>query len=154
MGYRIVPITLREAQAFVDANHRHNSAPRGNKFSLGLMDDQLIGVAIVGRPIARGADNGLTAEILRVCVLDGKKNANSMLYGACCRVCRAMGYEAVITYTLPTESGASLRAAGFIQDGMTTHKKGWDTPSRPRTGPEKNPIGVKIRWKKEVSNGK
>ncbi len=148
---RIVPITLREAQAFVDAHHRHNSAPRGNKFSLGLKDaDDLIGVAIVGRPIARGADDGLTAEILRVCVLEGHRNANSMLYGACCRVCKATGYDTVITYTLPEETGASLKAAGFQEDGMTTHKQGWDTPSRPRSGPEKNPIGPKRRWRKEL----
>lgn len=147
-GLTVTPVTLRQAQAFVDENHRHNSAPRGHKFSIGLeASGGLIGVAIVGRPVAREYDDGKTAEVLRVCVLEGHPNANSKLYGACCRACKAMGYEKVITYTLPEEGGASLRASGFTVDGRAKKRsKGWDTPSRPRTEPEKYPKGQKIRW--------
>lgn len=105
----LTPITLRQAQAFVNEHHRHNIAPRGHKFSIGLEKDGiLIGVCIVGRPIARYSDDGKTAEVLRVCVLEGNPNANSKLYGAAVRACKAMGYTKIITYTLPEEGGASL----------------------------------------------
>lgn len=142
------PVTLKEAQAFVNAHHRHNVAPHGHKFSIGLMKDGiLIGVCIVGRPIARHNDDGKTAEVLRVCVLEGNRNANSKLYGAAVRACKAMGYTKVITYTLPEEGGASLRAAGFTAEGTTKERpKGWDTPSRRRDPLERYPEGQKIRW--------
>ncbi len=144
----LTPITLSQAQAFVNEHHRHNIAPHGHKFSIGLEKNGiLIGVCIVGRPIARYNDDGKTAEILRVCVLEGNPNANSKLYGAAVRACKAMGYTKVITYTLPEESGASLRAAGFIIEGKTSKRsKGWDTPSRHRETLEKYPYGQKIRW--------
>lgn len=74
----------------------------------------LVGVAMVGRPVARAFDNGLCAEINRTCT-DGARNANSKLYGACAQACKAMGYERVITYTQADEDGASLRAAGFVR---------------------------------------
>lgn len=143
----LVPVTLTQAQQFVGLNHRHNAAPQGHRFSIGLQEDgELIGVAIVGRPIARLLDDGWTAEITRVCVLPGRKNANSMLYGASVRAAKAMGYRKVIIYTLPEESGSSLRAAGFRQDGVTTmHKTGWSTPARHRDN-NGYPIGQKIRW--------
>ena len=144
----LTPITLAEAQLFVNLHHRHNKAPHGHKFSIGLEKDGiLIGVCIVGRPIARHNDDGLTAEVLRVCVLEGNPNANSMLYGAAVRASKAMGYTKIITYTLPEESGSSLLAAGFVAEGVTKERpKGWDTPSRHRKLPEKYPDGRKIRW--------
>src|SRR5690242_8265760 len=107
------PVTLREAAAYVTEHHRHSVAPRGHKFSIGLeRDGELIGVAMVGRPIARHSDDGYTAEVLRVCT-DGTRNACSLLYGACRRAAVAMGYRRVITYTREDESGASLKASGF-----------------------------------------
>lgn len=143
----LVPITLRKAQEFVSEYHRHNVAPQGHKFSIGLSyGGDLIGVCIVGRPVARHADDGFTAEILRVCVKEGYKNANSKLYGAAVRACKAMGYKRVLTYTLPSESGSSLRAVGFIADGVTQNMAGWDRPKRQRKTLEKYPVGVKIRW--------
>ena len=145
------PITLRAAREFVREHHRHNDPPTGHKFSIGLTEqDELIGVVIVGQPIARHQCDGYTAEIVRCCVLDGKRNANSRLYAAAVRAARAMGYLRVITYTLPEESGASLKGAGFHIDGVTrTNPTGWDMPSRPRNTPEKYPAGPKIRWVKE-----
>ena len=141
------PITLREAQSFVTRYHRHNAAPQGHKFSIGLSlaSGELIGVIIVGRPLSRMLDDGFTAEITRVCVLDGYFNANSILYGAGVRVCKAMGYRKIITYTLPHESGSSLKAVGFLKDG-TTNGKSWDRPGRPRKKLNKFPEGVKNRW--------
>lgn len=144
----LTPITLKQAQQFVNSHHRHNIAPCGHKFSIGLEKDGiLIGVCIVGRPIARNNDDGKTAEVLRVCVLEGNPNANSKLYGAAVRACKAMGYTKVITYTLPEEGGASLRAAGFVPEGKVKKRaNGWDTPARKRSLPDKYPEGEKIRW--------
>lgn len=142
------PITLRAAQGFVNENHRHNEAPQGHKFSIGLwIDDKLTGVVIVGRPIAKANDDGLTAELTRCCVLDGQMNANSLLYAAAWRAAKAMGYKRMITYTLPIESGSNLKAAGFIPVAHTrTSPKGWNTPRRQREVPDKYTKGEKIRW--------
>ncbi len=110
----LTPITLKEARHFVSLHHRHHGKPQGGKFAIGLSEsDEIIGVAIVGRPVARLLDNGYTAEVTRLCVLEGYHNACSMLYSACWRACRAMGYKKLITYILEWESGDSLRASGF-----------------------------------------
>lgn len=116
MTLRIVPVDLAEANEFVRKLHRHSRPVRGHKFAIGVMLDQvLVGVAITGRPVAPRLDDGIAAEITRVCT-DGTRNACSILYGACRRAARAMGHQPIYTYTLPNEGGASLRAAGFILD--------------------------------------
>ncbi|MDL2232156.1 hypothetical protein LJC63_01065 [Ruminococcaceae bacterium OttesenSCG-928-L11] len=144
----LCPITFKAAKMFVDEHHRHNSPPQGHKFSIGLMENgSLIGVVIVGNPVARKQCDGYTAEITRCCVLGSHRNANSKLYGAALRAARAMGYRRVLTYTLPSESGASLRAVGFIHDGLTGIGN-WNTPKRPRNMPLKYPEGRKNRWVK------
>ncbi len=115
MNFEIVPITLKVSKQFVKDLHRHNKPPVGHKFSIGLQaDGVLVGVVVVGRPIARHFDNGRTAEVNRTCT-DGTPNANSMLYGAAWRAAKAMGYTRLITYTQAEESGASLRAAGWVK---------------------------------------
>ena len=147
----LCPITLRAAQDFVREHHRHNEPASGHKFSIGLKDGgTLIGVVTVGQPIARHQCDGYTAEITRCCVLNSYPNANSRLYAAALRAARAMGYRRVLTYTLPEESGASLRAVGFKLDGMTRYNKnGWDMPGRPRKTLGRYPTGPKARWIKE-----
>ena len=111
MSLRIIPVTLEQANDFVRRLHRHNKPVVGSKFQIGASKGkQLVGVAITGRPVAPALDDGLTVEITRVCT-DGTKNAASMLYGACRKAARAMGYDRIFTYTLPEEGGASLRAA-------------------------------------------
>ena len=113
MTLRLEPIELRSANSFVARLHRHSKPVRGQKFSIAVTDGVVVhGVAIAGRPVARLLQNGLTIEILRVCT-DGARNACSILYGACCRAAAAMGYTLAVTYTLASESGASLRASGF-----------------------------------------
>lgn len=132
----IVPITLKTANEFINKYHRHHNATQGCKFAIGLQEDnQLIGVAISGRPVSRYLDDGFTLEINRVCTL-GHYNACSMLYGACCRIAKNMGYKKVITYILESENGASLKASGFTYDGIAggTHwtgvrNKGQDIPN-------------------------
>lgn len=153
----IRPITLRDANSFVAKHHRHNMPTAGHKYSIACYDgDRLCGVAIAGRPVARILDDGLTIEIMRVCT-DGTRNACSILYGACSRCAKEMGYKRVITYTLMSESGASLKAAGFEQKCINGGGYSWDAPSRPREetqltlfGEErKYPNELKIRWEKE-----
>src|SRR5260221_3806168 len=113
------PIFLYEANAFVRAHHRHHRPVPGAMFSVGVANENgLCGVAVASRPIARGFDDGVSAEITRCCT-DGTHNACSMLYAALRKALRALGYERIVTYTLPQEGGASLRAAGFRLDGQT-----------------------------------
>lgn len=138
---KIVPITLRAAQAFIAELHRHNKPPRGWKFGVGLQDDsgKLVGVATAGRPVARHLDDGLCLEINRTCT-DGTKNANSMLYGAIWRAGKAMGYKRCITYTQSDESGASLKAAGFRIVKKLEARKSWAESSGQSTV-KRDPVG-------------
>ncbi len=113
----IRPCTFRAASDYINANHRHHSATIGCKFAIAVYDgDKMVGVAVAGRPVSRCLDDGFTLEINRVCT-DGTKNACSMLYGACTRIARDMGYRKVITYILASEDGASVKAANFVCEG-------------------------------------
>ena len=101
----MIPISLKEANAFVAEHHRHHRPVTGHKFSLGCAHDgRLVGVAIVGRPVSRYLDNGRTLEVNRLCST-GEKNVCSFLYGAAARAAKALGYSRIITYTLDTEPG-------------------------------------------------
>lgn len=126
MKLTIVPLTFRAAASFVEQLHRHNKPPRGCKFCIGVCDEEgvLHGVAMVGRPIARTYDDGLTIEVNRTAT-DGFPNANSALYGAAWRIASAMGYRRMITYTQFDETGSSLRAAGMVRVRNLPARKGW-----------------------------
>jgi hypothetical protein len=138
----IIPINLNEANDFVRKHHRHHRPTVGHKFSVAVTDGKSVrGVAICGRPVARSLDDGLTLEVLRVCT-DGVRNGCSKLYGACRKAGHALGYQQVITYTLASESGSSLRAAGWRKDGEVNGRS-WDCPSRPR---QTELIADKVRW--------
>jgi hypothetical protein len=142
----LTPVTLRQAQEFVDRVHRHHDAPQGHRVSVGVADETglLRAVGVLGRPVARGADDGLTAEITRV-ASDGAPNACSMIYGALCRVAKALGYRRVITYTLKgVENGASLRASGWQLDGETSGGEWKRSDGKPRKNT--HPTTPKIRW--------
>lgn len=144
-GFEVVPVTFRQACAFVTKLHRHNKAPRGHKFSIGLeFDGVLVGVVMVGRPVARMLDDGRTAEVNRTCT-DGTPNANSMLYGAAWRAARAMGYRRAVTYTQASESGVSLRAAGWVRVAVLAPTPGWTRESRPREDHGADGI-PRMRW--------
>lgn len=141
------PITVRAASRFVAEHHRHHDSPRGAKFCLAAWSDgRLVGVAMVGRPVSRMLDNGLTAEVIRVAT-DGTRNACSFLYGASKRAAQAMGYRKVLTYTLIEESGASLKAVGWNRVGIAGGGS-WSRPSRPQT--DHHPLQQKIRWEVEL----
>ncbi|MCM1213445.1 MAG: hypothetical protein NC548_02875 [Lachnospiraceae bacterium] len=143
----LTPVSLAEANAFVAQHHRHHKPVVGHKFSIGCTaDGRLVGVAIVGRPVSRYLDNGLTLEVNRLCT-DGTKNACSMLYAAAWRAARAMGYLKIITYTLDTESGASLRAAGWTCAGLAGGKR-WTGSRRPAA--DLYPAQMKYRYEKSI----
>ena len=154
----IRPCKLRDANAYVAQHHRHNQPTNGHKFSVACYDgERLCGVAIAGRPVARKLDDGFTIEIYRVCT-DGTRNACSMLYSACARAAKAMGYRKVITYTLQSETGASVKAAGFKIACENAGGLSWDVPSRPREVEQitmfgtirKYPEEMKVRWEKKL----
>jgi hypothetical protein len=145
---RIVPLDLDEANAVIEQWHRHHKPVPGQKFAVGVMDgDRICGAAIVSRPVARKIDRQRILEITRVCT-DGTRNACSMLYGACRKAALAMGYQHVITYTLPEEGGASLRAAGFRFDGEAGGSgRMWGTrKGREQLAIGNDMIGGKWRW--------
>jgi len=146
-----IPITLREANDFVANFHRHNgrTARNGGKWAIGVSNGhELIGVAIVGNPLSATLMNGFTAEVLRVCVRDyAPKGTNSFLYSRCWRIWQIMGGTKLITYTLQTESGASLRGAGWKVVGQTKPHDAW---RRKKDNCKRNwqPIygQLKLRW--------
>lgn len=144
---RVVPTGRDEADAFIRRYHRHHPPSRGAKFFAAVANDSgVVGVAVVGRPVARMLDDGWTVEVTRCCT-DGTRNACSMLYAASWRAARALGYRKLITYTLPSEGGASLRAAGW-RVVAETKAESWHREARPRVDtmtPQR-----KLRW--EVSN--
>jgi len=137
----IVPIFQDEAFAFIEKHHRHHKKPVGSLFQVAVADwPNIVGVAVVGRPNARKMQDGFTVEVTRLCT-DGTPNACSMLYAACWRIAREMGYRKLITYILSSESGTSLRAAGWRLVGERGGGS-WNVPSRPRV--DKHPLQCKI----------
>lgn len=138
------PISREEAHAFIRAHHRHHAPPPGELWRHAVMDSEgvLRGVALVGRPVARALDDGLTCELTRMAT-DGAANACSMLYGAWRRAALAKGYRRGITYILAEETGSSLKAAGLVPL-WTVKGRSWDCPSRPRQ--DKHPTTDKKAW--------
>ena len=154
----MVPMTLRKANDFVAQHHRHNgrTARNGGKWSAGVaVDGRLVGVAIVGNPLSATLMDGWTAEVLRVCTIEpAPKGTCSMLYAACWRAWEAMGGRRMITYTLETESGASLRGAGWRVVGKTKPvKDGWRKDDHLNEKRTHSPVmlEVKNRWQKTAS---
>ena len=146
---KIIPITRDVAKQFVKNYHRHNKPVVGYKFAIGLkIGDELVGVGIAGRPVARALDNGETIEILRVCVKDGIPNGCSKLYARLVKISELMGYKSVITYTLPEESKSSLKAIGG-KIVAETRAESWFRVNRPR-GDQDIYNQSKIRW--ELTN--
>ena len=138
-----MPIKFRDACEYVRRHHRHHGPPVGHICSLAVAEgENIVGVVIIGRPVARYLDNGMTAEVTRCCT-DGTKNACSMLYAAAWRAVRALGYKKLITYILNTEKGTSLKAAGWKCLGECGGGS-WSCKSRPRI--DKHPEQKKIRF--------
>lgn len=144
---KVIPCTYKQAAEYVNRLHRHHKAPVGGKFCIAVSDGETIhGVAICGRPVSRYLDDGFNCEIVRVCT-DGTPNVCSMLYGACCRIAKHMGYINVYTYTLQSENGASLKASNFECEGIAggTHWTG------KRNKGQNLPHELKKRWRKKLN---
>jgi len=142
---KIRPCDYATAKAFVAENHRHNKPPPGHKFSIACYDEgKLVGVCMVGRPVGRFLDDGLTLEVNRCCT-DGTRNACSMLYGAAIRAAKALGYERLYTYTRESEPGTSLKASNWICEGKAGKQNGW-TGKRYIDSEQKKADELKIRW--------
>ena len=144
----IVPVTFKTACEFIKEHHRHHNPTVGCKFCIGLTDgEKIVGVAVCGRPVSRKLDDGTICEINRLCT-DGTYNACSMLYGACCRVAKEMGYKKIITYILKSENGASLKASNFTCEGIAggTHWTG------KRDKGQAIPKEMKTRWSRVLNN--
>lgn len=141
------PIGLKAANRFIEANHRHHKKVAGHKFSIcACKGEEIVGVAICGRPVSRYIDDGTVLEINRLCT-DGTRNACSLLYGACCRIAKAMGYRKIITYILESENGASLKASNFTCEGRAGGEI-WTGERRRDNGVPKE---KKTRWAKVLN---
>jgi len=148
MSLSAVPLKFEDAAAFVLEHHRHHTPPVGHKFSIGAISSSaLVGVVIVGRPVARRRDDGLTLEVTRLCT-NGHKNACSFLYGRAAKAAFALGYRRIGTYILKREEGTSLAAAGWKLIGETAGNS-WSVPSRPRT--DKHPIEPKLLFERSAA---
>ena len=144
---RLKPISLRDANEYVRKYHRHHKPVAGHKFSIGCeADGELVGVIIAGRPVSRYLDDGFTLEVTRLCT-NGEKNACSFLYGAAARAAAAMGYKRIITYTLESENGASLRASGWICQGKAGGLR-WTGKRQPKE--DQYPAQMKLRYEKQL----
>jgi hypothetical protein len=148
----IIPLTLREANEFVTKYHRHNKRCAGHKWSVGAIHKgKLVGVIIVGRPVSRKLDNRFTLEVNRNCVLDdAPKGTCSFLYSKAIKIWQSMGGKKIITYTLQTETGGSLKAVNFNKETKVQifkKNKGWTTRAN-RVWQEFQSI-PRIRWAKE-----
>jgi len=143
MKLALQPITFAEVQVFLRQWHAHHLPPQGWKFGLAVNDgSNVVGVITIGRPVARHLDNGWTLEVTRCCT-DGTPHVASKLYAAAWRATRALGYQRLVTYTLSTERGTSLRAAGYRLVGHTQGGS-WSCPSRPRV--DTHPLAQKHLW--------
>lgn len=157
---KAVPLTLKEASAFVDDFHRHHVATSGDKFRVGAeVNGKLVGVVQVGRPLSRYLDDGHTVEVTRLCT-DGTKDVCSFLYSRAARIAKELGYSKIITYILETEPGTSLLASGWHCEDPSCGGGSWSSPSRPRElvpaqtslfpVRQKYSTGKKQRWAKEL----
>ncbi len=147
---RIVPLTLAQANDLVARLHRHHKPVQGHRFSLGLeVNGEIVGAAIVGRPVSRGTPAYSVAEVTRL-VTDGTRNACSALYGACARVAREMGFDSIQTYILDSETGTSLRASGWELDGYTAGGDWNHSKQYAGTRRTDQPQDPKQRWVKRL----
>ena len=157
------PIELKQAQAFINQLHRHHAAAIRDKFRIAAKQPGggIVGVAQVGRPIARKLCDGYTLEVLRLCT-NGEKDVCSFLYSRCARIAREMGYKKIITYILESEPGTSLKASGWKREDENCGGATWANCKRSKEREkaqqttflevkQKYPEGVKKqRWAKEL----
>jgi len=147
----VIPMELKQANAFVYNFHRHHKPVQGHRFSIGCMDEMSVvrGVCIVGRPVARNTNAHDVLEVTRLCT-DGTKNACSFLYSAAARIGKAMGYKKIQTFILDSETGSSLLASGWHFELKTPGGQWIHTDGKPRRTDQ--PVCAKQRFGKALVN--
>ena len=150
MSLQVVPITYQEANAFIDKIHRHHPPVLRAKFCIGATKDgKLVGVLTAGRPVARKTCQVSVIEVTRLAT-DGTHNACSILYGAAARAAKAMGYSKIQTFILDIETGSSLKASGWVLDGVSAGGAWKRTDGQKRNN--LHPLNSKSRWAKDLKN--
>lgn len=147
------PISLKDANKFVHENHRHHGTVVGYKFALSIEENGKVkGVAICSRPVSRKLDDGLTLEVSRLCVVDFP-NGCSMLYSACARTAKEMGYKKIITYILQSETGTSLKASGWICEAENIGGTSWNSSGKmQRTTTKTDLFGTTVKYPNELKS--
>jgi hypothetical protein len=146
---KIIPVELKKANEFIESLHRHHKKAQGHRFSIGVeKDGVLVGVACVGRPVARNTNSNEVLEVTRLCT-DGTKNACSMLYSAAARIGKELGYKKIQTFILDSEPGISLKASGWGFDGVSSGGQWKHTDGKPRRTDQ--PTCPKHRYVKELN---
>ena len=148
----VTPCTITAARKYCAEHHRHLKKIRGGRFAVSAsVEGRRVGIGIVGNG-PRVWEGTTKAVIVRVAT-DGTYNACSIIYGALCRAARALGYTEVWTYTLPEEPGASLKAAGFADLGITDGGE-HDRPNQPKRRRKKaERPEPKRRWRRLLTGG-
>jgi len=150
-GLRLGDISFAEAREFIGMHHRHCDPPVGWKFGVAVLNGgEIVGVMTAGRPVSAALASQGCIEVNRVCVKDHRprelvRNACSMLYDYACREAFRRGYRRIVTYTLESERGTSLRAAGF-RPVARSRGRSWSRATRPRTN--KTATVPKVRWER------
>jgi hypothetical protein len=158
---KIKPCELKDANEFIARLHRHHKPVVGHRFSIAaeewtIRDSEFapnqtyvkrVGVAVVGRPVARMTCQRSVVEVTRLCT-DGTKNACSALYAAAARIAKEMGYQLIQTFILASEPGTSLKAAGWECAGGSAGGE-WNRPSRGGRRTDQ-PMEPKVKWVKRL----
>lgn len=147
---KIVPVELKEANQFILSLHRHHKPVQGHRFSIGVeKEGKLVGVACIGRPVARLTNQKEVLEVTRLCT-DGTRNACSALYSAAARIGKEMGYKKIQTFILDEEPGVSLKASGWEYDGWSQGGQWKHTDGKPRRTDQ--PTCPKHRYAKKLND--
>jgi len=148
---QVRPISFRDAARFVGRHHSHSRPPLTWRFGFGIWNGRLLmGVAIIGNPVARALMGRNLVEVLRLCV---RRDTEPMLRDGCCsklyaaaaRRAEHAGFSKIITYTTIEEGGASVRAAGWVREAEVSGR-GWHSARRPRS----NAFVAKVRWSRTL----
>jgi len=149
------PISFRDAARFVARHHTHCGPPVMHRFSLGVWNGRwsLMGVAIVGNPVAQALMGRNLVEANRVCV---RRDTEPMLRDGCCsklyaaaaQAAEKAGFSKIISYVRADESGVSLRAANWTREADVP-ARGWHSTRRPRSNGN-NAFVAKVRWSRTL----
>ena len=151
---RVRGVAFPVARAFIDKHHQHVGAPHAWRFGASIWNGHaMMGVLTVGNPVAPAFNGRGIVEVNRLCV---RRDLNPMLRWNCCSMLLGhaaaeagrRGFSRIITYTRGDEDGASLRASGWVCEGLAGGG-GWHSGRRARSN--RNAWIVKQRWSRTLS---